>query len=87
MARKFPRFIYSDPKNVKSEGPFIVHTLQPRMIMKVEVRGIRSYSINMLETWNECTDNEVNIVLKDADAWLRQQLFVAEVKFNLADTF
>jgi len=81
MARKFPRFIYSDPKNVKSEGPFIVHTLQPRMIMKVDVLGTRSYRINMLEAWDECTDNTINTVLKDATAWLEKQLVEKEINF------
>lgn len=35
MARKYPRFLYSNPKNTKSPGPFIVHTLEPRLIMRV----------------------------------------------------
>jgi hypothetical protein len=35
MARQYPRFLFSNPKNTKSEGPFIVHTLHPRIIMRV----------------------------------------------------
>ena len=32
MARKYPRFLYSNPGNTKSEGPFIVHLLEPRFV-------------------------------------------------------
>ena len=35
MAREYPRFIFSNPKNTKSEGPFLVHTLDPYIIFKV----------------------------------------------------
>src|SRR5690348_12623233 len=35
MARKYPRFIFSDPPNTKSPGPFIIHTLEPRFIVRV----------------------------------------------------
>lgn len=35
MARKLPRFLFSDPKNTKSKGPFIIHTLEPRLIFRV----------------------------------------------------
>ena len=35
MVRPYPPFMYSDPRNTKSAGPFIVHTLSPQMIAKV----------------------------------------------------
>ena len=35
MARQFPRFLFSDPQNVKNKGPFIIHTLEPRFIVRV----------------------------------------------------
>lgn len=35
MARKYPRFIFSNPANTKSEGPFVVHLLKPRLVFKV----------------------------------------------------
>lgn len=35
MARYFPRFLYSNPQNSKSTGPFIVHLLEPRIVFKV----------------------------------------------------
>lgn len=38
MARQYPRFLFSNPSNSKSKGPFIVHTLNPVMIIQVSVR-------------------------------------------------
>lgn len=35
MARLYPRFLFSDPQNTKSKGPFVVHTLDPKFIVKV----------------------------------------------------
>ncbi|HYC29548.1 MAG TPA: hypothetical protein VEB42_12035 [Chitinophagaceae bacterium] len=35
MARQYPRFLFSDPQNTKSKGPFIVYTLHPRIIFKL----------------------------------------------------
>ncbi len=35
MARKYPRFLFSDPQNTKSQGPFIVHTIDPIFIVRV----------------------------------------------------
>ncbi len=35
MARNYPRYLFSDPQNTKSKGPFIVHLLDPRIIVKI----------------------------------------------------
>lgn len=35
MSREYPRFLFSNPKNTKSKGPFIIHTLEPELIMKI----------------------------------------------------
>ena len=35
MSRGYPRFLYSHPKNTKDEGPFIVHTLEPKFVVRV----------------------------------------------------
>jgi len=36
MAREYPRFLFSNPQNTKSKGPFVVHTMEPRFIVRVE---------------------------------------------------
>ena len=33
--RAYPRFLYSSPQNTKSKGPFIIHTLNPRITVRV----------------------------------------------------
>jgi hypothetical protein len=35
MARGFPRFLFSNPINTKSKGPFVIHALSPEVIIKV----------------------------------------------------
>ena len=36
MARGYPRFLFSNPQNVKTPGPFVVHCLEPRFIVRVD---------------------------------------------------
>lgn len=36
MGREYPRFLFSNPKNTKSKGPFVVHTLEPRFIARID---------------------------------------------------
>lgn len=35
MARQYPRFLFSDPQNTRSKGPFVIHTLDPRLLFKL----------------------------------------------------
>lgn len=35
MAREYPRFLFSNPTNTKSQGPFVVHTLEPICIFRI----------------------------------------------------
>lgn len=35
MPREFPKFLFSDPKNTKSPGPFVIHAMHPMFICKV----------------------------------------------------
>ena len=45
MAREYPRFIFSNPKNTKSEGPFLIHTIDPYIIFKVH-RKNKAYDLH-----------------------------------------
>ena len=36
MKKQFPRFLFSDPTNVKEKGPYIIHTLEPQFICMPE---------------------------------------------------
>jgi hypothetical protein len=33
--RDYPKFLFSNPTNTKSKGPFIVHLLEPRLVFRV----------------------------------------------------
>lgn len=35
MARHYPRFLYSNPRNTKSKGPFLIHLLGERYLFRV----------------------------------------------------
>lgn len=60
MARSYPRFIYSDPKNSKSSGPFCVHLLYPRFICKIFPGNL----IKLIETFDTANDKEINSALE-----------------------
>lgn len=54
MARKYPKFLWSDPNNTKSEGPFIIHTQYPRFIVKPSIDERRElYHLTNLDVWDE----------------------------------
>ncbi len=53
MAREYPRFLFSNPQNTKSKGPFIIHCLEPRLIFKFEKSiGKKGYDLILLEDWS-----------------------------------
>lgn len=35
MSRNYPRFLFSNPQNTKSKGPFVISTIEPIIICKV----------------------------------------------------
>ena len=35
MARGYPRFLFSDPQNTKSKGPFVIHMMKPMLAFRV----------------------------------------------------
>lgn len=49
MARNYPKFIYSNVTNVKSNGEFIMHTLEPAFLAKV-VHG-KKITMEVVQTY------------------------------------
>lgn len=70
MARKYPRFLLSNPTNTKSEGPFIVHTIFPKGILKIDEF---TQKLAFIDVWDECTHDEQMHVEREADKWLHYQ--------------
>ena len=51
MAREYPRFLYSNPKDTKAKGPFIVHTLFPKALFKFIPCNSEEYSTENLNKY------------------------------------
>jgi len=65
--RTYPKFIYSDPQNVKNAGPFIIHLLPPFVVFKVEITG-KSIDLKIL---NDAFNNiDLPEVKKAALKWI-----------------
>ncbi len=73
MARKYPKFLWSNPTNTKSDGPFIIHTQRPRFIAKPHFTEQRYFhSISILEMWDDDLgpfDPEVNEAKAELFQW------------------
>lgn len=65
MARNYPRFLFSNPINTKTTGPFIVHTLFPRGIFRInylpEEKNKFAFSVAELDWFDECSDTKKKI--------------------------
>lgn len=84
MARAYPRFLFSDPKNIKSAGPFIVHLLHPRLVFIVNFHTDSSTDPKHLELihGDKSAEDDVvaNNIKHDAEVWLRAQLKSGTIK-------
>lgn len=82
MARNYPRFLFSDPKNTKSEGPFIVHTLEPRFILKFVIYKTGktgTFEFILLKNWSELPDNMLKKEIEAANTWFTHQVLIGEI--------
>lgn len=57
MAREYPRFLYSNPQNTKSPGPFVIYTLEPLLIFRV------AFSKNETENYHSIHTGFIGLVL------------------------
>ena len=86
MAREFPEFLFSDPKNTKSEGPFIVHTIFPKKIFKVtwlknQREGENNFCLyDLKKASDDCTEKESADTIRAAERWILNQLKSGSIK-------
>ena len=81
MPRLYPRFIFSNPADTKSEGPFLVHLLEPRFVAKViATPNAAGFKIDVLDSWGS-DPVELNSSLEQASNWLIQQLRKQAISF------
>ncbi len=83
MTKHFPRFIYSNPENTKSKGPFIIHTRFPKVILKVEISD--TIKAVPLEVWDLCTTDEIAEVAGYATNWYNYNIKFIEQKYEQLD--
>ena len=54
MGRKHPRFLYCEAIDTKSEGPFVIHALQPKFICRLSFDEKRNITgVHYLDYWDE----------------------------------
>lgn len=73
MARQYPRFLFSNPQNTKSTGPFIVHLLPPKMICRVDSH-FHPYKIITLDVFDPCDEKDLAEVEQAMLKWFLAQL-------------
>jgi hypothetical protein len=74
MARKYPKFLWSNPSNTKSSGPFIVHTQHPRFIVQPKFDEQRNLiHTSVVEIWEE-EQSYVDVweVQKEIPTWFNE---------------
>ena len=85
MARGYPQFIYSNPKNTKSKGPFLVRTLFPKALFLITKRKSPSHRYPqdcvILEKWDEASEKDYEEAQLLANMWLDRQIKSGEIEF------
>lgn len=91
MKRGYPRFLFSDPKNVATPGPFIVHTMEPKFIVKVtrvplygEKRRTThngKICLTFVEDGGPVYSDELEKVTNRLYIWLEKQVKAGEIDF------
>lgn len=96
MSRGYPRFLFSDPQNIKTPGPFVVHLLEPRLVFKVfkneDLPGVLPESYQgpwhmdkgiglMLLDNDDSLDDRKYDVLEDALKWVITQKKAKTIQF------
>jgi|GEM_PF-1843098 len=69
MGRAYPRFLYSEAANAKSQGPFIIHTLPPRFIAKASFDKQRRISVMVQDMWDEANLQNRRDLEGEASDW------------------
>jgi hypothetical protein len=84
MARTYPRFIYSDPQDTKSKGPFIIHTLFPQFIARVTFAEDGDHYIDPLEVFVAAERTLVDDIAATMHVWFTSRRME---QANLSDDF
>jgi hypothetical protein len=69
MGRQYPRFLFSNPKDTKSAGPFIVHTIEPRLIAKVTFATDGYHYVDALDVFTPTSKEKIDQVIYAMHDW------------------
>ena len=80
MAREFPRFLFSNPKNTKTTGPFIIHMLDPHLLFRVEWgTRVNSFKLIIVPKFGFAPYELIGEIELATRSWLQAQLDQNEV--------
>lgn len=87
MSREYPRFLFSNPHNTKSKGPFIIHTLDPMFIVKVtrtplyaeNLQTITDGTINFTFFEHHTPSKKLSEITDAMYKWLYAQIKMGEI--------
>lgn len=82
MARFYPRFLFSNPRDTKSTGPFIVHSLYPKGIIQID----ENYNLVSSLCWDtEIYPGDFEKIIPHAIKWAKGKKlnFKYSVSFKL----
>ena len=68
MARNYPRFLFSNPSNTKTPGPFIVHLLYPKFVATFKTKDY--WLITFLD--EDFAYESMMSAIEDAKQWFRK---------------
>lgn len=82
MARGYPKFLFSNPKNTKDEGPFVVHTVPPHFIAKLNVHKGKVAG-HQIMVWDSSVFNpDLDKAVQRMDSWLKAQIKNGEIELS-----
>ena len=82
MAREYPRFLFSNPQNTKSKGPFIVHCLEPFCIFRLTSKPIDHVKYNRTTTVRVTPNLVYTLILIHKDLHQAKELGNDFIGFN-----
>lgn len=90
MARNYPRFLFSNPKNTKTPGPFIVHLLEPRLVFKVITSQPTGDFVggkvdipprrNLICLDTVYDTNQADKIIEQGEKWLESQIKMGQIR-------
>lgn len=73
MAREFPTYIHHIETEAKSKGEFIIRTIAPKFIVKVNRTGQKFY-FDFLEFWDTASEKEIKETSDHLYNWYKNRI-------------